>query len=126
MIRKLFSFVIVLLFTTALFQINGQDKNTQEVLKDPAQRQVIMNQIMNNSEYMNEFMNEMMQNNNARNMMMNHMFMTANRDSSFAGYMFNHMKDYDSMWDHMKYMMNGNGNGMMHGGMINYHKDDNH
>jgi len=124
MIRKIFSVAIVLLFTTALFQINAQDSKTKEVLKDPAQRQMIMNQIMNNSEYMNEFMNKMMQNNNTRYMMMNQMFMTANRDSSFTNYMFNHMKDYNYMWDHMKYMMNGNG--MMHGGMMNYHRDDNH
>ena len=132
MIHKLFFPVILLLITFSAYNTYGQDKNVHELLKDSATRHMIMNQMMNNTEYMNEFMNSVMKDENARNIMMDHMFMMADRDSSFTKMMYNHMKNFDHMMGSMQNMMNrhsmmGQGmmgqNGMMHhNGMMSNNK----
>ena len=113
MSHKIYIPILLLFIVLTGFYASGINEKIKDELKDPDQRQAIMNQMMNNTEYMSEFMNGVLKNKQAQNIMMDQMFMMADNDSTFAAAMFQHMKDYGNMMNHMRDMMNGS-NGMMH------------
>jgi hypothetical protein len=115
--RTIYILLIALFIILAGFSSPGKDDKIKDELKDPVQRHSIMNQIMNNSEYMSEFMNGVLENKKAQNIMMDQMFLVADNDSAFTAKMYQHMKDYNDMMDHMRYMMNGRDSAMHSYGM---------
>jgi hypothetical protein len=118
MLQKICIPLLIVFIILTGFYTSGENDKIKNELKDPAQRHLIMNQIMSNSEYMSEFMNFVMENNKAKNIMMDQMFLMADNDSAITANMFQHMKEYNNIMNHMIDMMKGNYNSMHSYGLM--------